>query len=64
MVIYFVSALLVATVVYKLGAYVTIVSLMITATKVVVALAVLVASVLLWKWYKGNRPGIKLMGHS
>ncbi len=64
MVIYFVSALLVATVVYKLGAYVTIVGLMVTATKVVVAFAVLVASVLLWKWYKGSKSSVRLMGRS
>ena len=60
MVIYFVSALLVATVVYKLGAYVTIVSLMITATKVVVALVVLVGVVLLHSRYVRKSKPIKL----
>ena len=64
MIIYFVSALLISAAVYKLGSYATIVSLIFTAGKIAVGLAVLVASVLLWKWYKGNRSDIRLLGHS
>ena len=64
MTIYFVSALLIAIVVHQLGTYVTIVSLMLTVGKIAVVFAVLVASVLLWKWYKGIGRGIKIIGRS
>lgn len=64
MIIYFISALLISTVLYKLGSYVTIVGLMVTATKVVGALTGLLVSVLLWKWYQGSKQGIKLIGRS
>ena len=64
MIIYFVSALLISVVVYTLGAYVTIVSLIFTAGKVAVGLAVLVAMVLLYRRYRGNKRSIKFIGRS
>ncbi len=62
MIIYFISALLIAIVVYQLGAYVTIVSLMVTVSKVAVVFAVLVVMVLLWKRYRGSKRVIKCIG--
>ena len=64
MVIYFISALLVSAVVFKLGAYVAFIGLMVTVSKVVVGLVGLVAMVLLWKHYRGSKRGIKLIGRS
>jgi len=64
MVIYFISALLISGVVYKLGSYAMLISLMVTASKVVVALAGLVAMVLLWKWYRGSKHSTKFIGRS
>ena len=66
MIIYFVSALLIliSAVVYKLGVYVTIVSLIFTAGKVVVGLAVLVAMVMLYRRYRGSKHSIKFIGRS
>ena len=64
MIFYFVSALLVSAVVYKLGAYVMLVSLIAMATKAVVALAVLTALLLLWSLYKGSWRSIRFIGRS
>ena len=58
MIIYFVSALLISAVVYKLGAYVTIVSLIFTAGKVAVGLVVLAGVVLLYRRYRGKPKSI------
>ncbi len=62
MIIYLISALLIAIVVYQLGAYVTIVSLMVTVSKVAVVFAVVVVMVLLWKRYRGSKRVIKCTG--
>jgi hypothetical protein len=64
MIIYFVSALLISAAVYKLGSYATIVSLIFTAGKVGVGLAVLVAMVMLYRRYRGNKHSIKFIGRS
>ena len=64
MIIYFVSALLISAVVYTLGAYVTIVSLIFTASKVVVAFSVLIALVMLYRRYRGSKHSIKSIGRS
>ena len=64
MIIYFVSALLIAIVVYQLGAYVTIVSLMVTVSKVAVALAAFAVLILLYRRYKGIGRGIKIIWRS
>ena len=64
MIIYFVSALLISAVVYKLGSYVTIVSLIFTAGKVVVAFAVLIALVMLYRRYRGSKHSTKFIGRS
>ena len=64
MIIYFVSALLISAVVYKLGVYVTIVSLIFTAGKVAVGLAVLVALVMLYRRYRGSKRNIKFIGRT
>ena len=64
MIIYFVSALLISVAVYMLGSYVTIVSLIFTAGKVVVGLAVLVAMVMLYRRYRGSKHSIKFIGRS
>jgi hypothetical protein len=64
MIIYFVSALLISAVVYKLGAYVTIVSLIFTAGKVAVGLVILAGVVLLYRRYKNNWRGIRFIGRS
>ena len=64
MIIYFVSALLISAVVFKLGAYATVIGLMVTASKVVVGLVGLVAMVLMWKWYKGSKRNIKFIGRT
>jgi hypothetical protein len=55
MIIYFVSALLISAVVYKLGSYVTIVSLIFT---------VLIALVMLYRHYRGSKHSIKFIGRS
>ncbi len=64
MIIYFVSALLISAVVYKLGTDAMIISLMVTATKVAVALTVFVAVILLWRRYRGSKCNIKFIGRS
>ena len=64
MIIYFVSALLISAAVYKLGSYVTIVSLISTAGKVVVAFSVLIALVMLYRRYRGSKNRIKFIGRS
>jgi len=64
MIIYFVSALLISAAVYKLGSYVTIVSMIFTAGKVVVAFAVLIAMVMLYKRYRGSKHSVKFIGRS
>jgi hypothetical protein len=64
MIIYFVSALLISVAIYKLGSYATIVSLIFTAGKVAVGLAVSVAIVMLYRRYRGSKHGIKSIGRS
>jgi hypothetical protein len=64
MIIYFVSALLISAAIYKLGSYVTIVSLIFTAGKVVVAFAVLIALVTLYRRYRGSKHSTKFIGRS
>jgi hypothetical protein len=64
MIIYFVSALLISAVVYKLGSYVTIFSLIFTAGKVVVVFTVLIALVMLYRHYRGSKHSIKFIGRS
>jgi len=54
MIIYFVSGLLIAAAVYKLGAYAMLVGLMVAAAKVFVVLTVLAISILLWRRYRGK----------
>ena len=49
MVIYFLSALLISLSVYKLGAYAMLISVIVTAMKVFMALVALVISILLWR---------------
>ena len=60
MIIYFVSALLISAAVFKLGAYATVIGLMVTASKVVVGLVVLAGVVLLYRRYRGKPRPIKL----
>ncbi len=62
MIIYFVSALLISTVVYKLGTYAMIISLMVTVSKVVVGLAVLASMVLMYWRNKGSKRSIGNIG--
>ena len=64
MIIYFISALLIAAVVFMLGQYSMLISLMFTAGKVSVVLAVLAALILLYRWYRGAKRSIKLIGRS
>ena len=64
MVIYFISALLISAMVYTLGAYSMLISLMVTASKVVVALTGLVAIILLYKHWKRKRKSIKFISAS
>ncbi len=64
MIIYFISALLISAVVFMLGQYSMLVSLIFAAGKVSVVLAVLVALLLLYRWYRGSKSGIKLIERS
>jgi hypothetical protein len=62
MVIYFISALLISAVLFKLGSYAMLISLMITTTKMVVILALIIGAFLLYKRWIGNGRLCKLMG--
>ncbi len=64
MIILFFSALLISAVVFMLGQYSMLVSLIFGAGKVSVVLAVLVALILLYRRYRGSKRGIKLIGRS
>ena len=64
MIIYFISALLIAAVVFMLGQYSMLISLMFTAGYVSVVLAVLAALILLYRWCRGAKRSIKLIGRS
>jgi hypothetical protein len=64
MFIYFISALMISAAVYMLGSYVTIVSLIFTAGKVVVTFSVLIALVMLYRRYRGSKHSIKCIGRS
>ena len=59
MIIYFVSALLISATVYKLGSYVTIVSMIFTAGKVVVGLMGFAALIVLFKMFRGKNNSLK-----
>jgi hypothetical protein len=62
MVIYFISALLISFVLFKLGSYATIISLMATVGKVFVGLTVIGVLFLFYKRYKGTASRMKLLG--
>ena len=56
MIIYFVSALLIAIVVYQLGAYVTIVAIVVNVVKLLLFLTGIgVAFWLIRRWWRGRR---------
>jgi hypothetical protein len=61
MVIYFISALLISFVLFKLGSYATIINLTVTVGKVFVGLTVIGVLFLLYKRYKGSLSRIKLL---
>ena len=64
MIIYFISALLIAAAVFMLGQYSMLISLMFAAGKVSVVLTVLAALIFLYRWYIGAKRSIKLIGRS
>lgn len=64
MVIYFIAALLISGMVYKLGAYSTIIGLMVTAGKISVVVAVIAAVALIYRRYIGKWRKVKLIGGS
>ena len=60
MIIYFLSALLIAAAVYKLGTYAMLVGMIITATKAFMALVALAITVLLWRRYRENNRSMRV----
>lgn len=64
MIIYFLSALLIAAVLYKLGSYAMLFSLLVSAGQSIAFSAVLAVLVLLWKRYKRKKQKVKLIGRS
>lgn len=64
MMINFISALLIAGTVFMLGQYSMLFSLMVTVSKVVVALAILAGVLLLYRRYKGSKGGLPLIRSS